>query len=124
MDQFKIEPSRNTPEIVLRPDGNMKIKGRSIHENVADFYKPALDWVEEYIADPPETTFIDIHLEYFNSSSAKYIIQMLQRLRMVAMKNKKFYINWFYEVGDEDILERGEYFSSVLDLPFNFIEVS
>ena len=67
MDQFRIEPSRNTPEIVLRPDGNMKIKGRSIHENVAEFYKPALDWVEEYIADPPETTFIDIHLEYFNN---------------------------------------------------------
>lgn len=124
MDQYRIEPSRNTPEIVLRPDGNMKIKGRSIHENVADFYQPILDWIEVYISDPPDTTYVDIHLEYFNSSSAKYIIQLLQRLRMVALKNKKFFINWFYEEGDEDILERGEYFSSVLDIPFNFIEIS
>lgn len=124
MDQYKIEPSRNTPEIVLRPDGNMKIKGRSIHENVADFYQAALQWADEYIIDPPDTTYVDIHLEYFNSSSAKYIIQLLQRFRLVALKNKKFFINWFYEEGDEDILERGEYFSSVLDIPFNFIEIS
>ena len=123
MEEYRIEPSRNTPEIVLRPDGNMKIKGRSIHENVADFYQAALRWADEYVNDPPNTTFVDIHLEYFNSSSAKYIIQLLQRLRLVILKNKKFYINWFDDNGDEDILERGEYFSSVLDIPFNFIEV-
>ena len=124
MEQYRIEPSRNTPEIVLRPDGNMKIKGRSIHENVADFYQAALNWADEYVTNPANTTYVDIHLEYFNSSSAKYIVQLLQRLRLVILKNKKFYINWFYESGDEDILERGEYFSSVLDVPFNFIEVS
>jgi hypothetical protein len=124
MIQYRIEPSRNTPEIVLRPDGNMKIKGRSIHENVADFYKPVLDWVEEYIVDPPDTTFVDIQLEYFNSASAKYIVQVLQQLRLVAIKNKKIFVNWFYEEGDEDILERGEYFSTVLDLQFNYIEIS
>jgi hypothetical protein len=42
---------------------------------------------------------------------------------MVALKNRKVFINWFYEEGDEDILERGEYLSSVLDVPFNFIEI-
>lgn len=123
MELYRIESSRNTPEIVMRPDGNIKIKGRSIHENVADFYQAALTWADEYVNDPPDTTFVDIQLEYFNSSSAKYIIQLLQRLRLVVLKNKKFYINWFYENGDEDILERGEYFSSVLDIPFNFIEI-
>lgn len=123
MDYYKVEPSRNTPEIVLRPDGNMKIKGRSIHENVAAFYKPAFEWVENYVLDPPENTYIDIQLEYFNSASAKYLVQLLQRFRMVAMKNRKVFINWFYEEGDEDILERGEYLSSVLDVPFNFIVI-
>jgi hypothetical protein len=40
------------------------------------------------------------------------------------LKHKKYIFNWYYEVGDEDILERGEYFSSILDVPFNFIKVS
>jgi len=124
MDQFLIKPTRNTPEIVLKPDGNMRLKGRSIHENVADFYKGSLEWIGEYIKDPAETTCVDIQLEYFNSASAKYIIQLLQKLQMVTLKNRKYFINWFYEEGDEDILERGEYFSTVLDIPFNFIEIS
>jgi hypothetical protein len=124
MDLYRIEATRNTPEIVLRPDGNMKIKGRSIHENVADFYKPVTEWIEEYLRNPADITYFDIQLEYFNSASAKYIVSVLHQLRMVALKNKKFYINWFYEEGDEDILERGEYFSSVIDVPFNFIEIS
>ena len=46
----------------------------------------------------------------------KYIIKLLQKFRKVLFKDKKLYINWFYEEGDEDILERGEYFSSVLDI--------
>ena len=108
MDQYRIDPTRNTPLIHLRTDGNMRISGRSIHENVAEFYQPAFDWAEMYILDPPESTCIDIQLEYFNSASAKFIISLLQKFRMVIFKNRKFVINWFYEEGDEDILERGE----------------
>jgi hypothetical protein len=32
-------------------------------------------------------------------------------------------INWYYEEGDEDILEKGENISSVLDVIFNFIMI-
>jgi hypothetical protein len=39
------------------------------------------------------------------------------------LKHKKFIINWYYEEGDEDILERGEYFSSILDVPVNIIKI-
>jgi hypothetical protein len=124
MEPFRIEPARNTPLISLKPDGNMKICGRSIHENVAEFYQPSFDWTDEYLVNPPEVTRIDIQLEYFNSASAKYIIKLLQKFREVLFKDKKLFISWFYEEGDEDILERGEYFSSVLDISFNFVEIT
>ena len=124
MDHYRIEPDRNTPLIHLKTDGNMKIRGRSIHENVAEFYQPVIDWAEEYIISPPDVTCIDIQLEYFNSASAKFIIQLLQKFKKVLFYDKKYIINWFYEEGDEDILERGEYFSSVLGITFNFIEIS
>ena len=124
MESFRIDADRNTPLISLKTDGIMTIKGRSIHENVAEFYKPAFDWAEEYVLDPADVTCVDIQLEYFNSASAKYIIQLLQKLRKVLFVDKKYVINWYYEDGDEDILERGEYFASVLDVPFNFIEIN
>lgn len=108
----------------MNPDGIIKIRGRSIHENVTEFFEPVTFWINEYIEDPAEVTCVDMILEYFNSASAKVFIQLLQKLTYVQLKNKKFIFNWYYEDGDEDILERGEYFSSILDVPFNFIKIT
>lgn len=124
MEQLLIESTKSSPEIILNPSGTLTFKGRSIHENAQEFFDSVISWVEEYINDPADTTFVDIQLEYFNSATAKYIIIMLQKLKQVRLKDKKYYVNWFYEEGDEDILERGEYFASVLDMDFNFVEIS
>lgn len=124
MEELRISPSKNTPEIVLNPEGMIRIKGRSIHENVTEFFSPVEDWVTNYILNPAEVTCVDINLEYFNSASAKVFIHLMQKITFVSLKNKKFIFNWYYEDGDEDILERGEYFSSVLDIPFNFIKIT
>lgn len=123
MEELRISPTKNTPEIVLSPQGIIRIKGRSIHENVTDFFDPIENWISEYIAVPAEITSVDMNLEYFNSASAKVFIHILQKITYVSLKHKKFVFNWYYEEGDDDILERGEYFASVLDVKFNFIKL-
>jgi hypothetical protein len=123
MEELRFSPTKNTPEIVLSPQGIIRIKGRSIHENVTDFFEPVEDWISEYIAVPAEITSVDMNLEYFNSASAKVFIHILQKITYVSLKHKKFVFNWYYEEGDDDILERGEYFASVLDVKFNFIKL-
>jgi len=124
MEELRISPTKNTPEIILNPDGIIRIRGCSIHEDVADFFEPVEDWITMYIVTPADVTCVDINLEYFNSASAKAFIHLLQKITYVALKHKKFIFNWYYEDGDDDILERGEYFSSVLDVPFNFIKTN
>jgi hypothetical protein len=123
MEELKISPTKNTPEIVLNPEGIIRIRGRSIHENVTEYFAPVEEWITEYIESPAEVTCVDMCLEYFNSASAKVFIHLLQKVTYVALKHKKFIFNWYYEDGDEDILERGEYFASVLDVPFNFVKI-
>ncbi len=122
MEDFIREQTSKTPEVRLRADGYLKISGRSIHENPEVFFDPMVHWVENYIKHSSPVTTVDIALEYFNSSSAKYILSMLQLLSAVLNENKELKINWFYEEGDDDILERGQYYSSVLGIPFNFVE--
>jgi hypothetical protein len=124
MKELKISPTKNSPDIILSPDGMIKITGRSIHENVAEYFAPVEEWIREYIEVPADLTCVDMNLEYFNSASAKVFIHLLELLKHVNLKNKKFIFNWYYEDGDEDILERGEYFASVLDVEFNFIKTS
>lgn len=124
MEELRITATKNTPEVILKPGGVISIRGRSIHENVIDFFSPVEDWITSYIKDPADVTYVDMNLEYFNSASAKIFIHLLQNITYVSLKNKKFIFNWYYEEGDEDIFERGEYFSSVLDVPFNFIKIN
>jgi len=124
MEELRISPTKKTPEIILNPEGIIRIKGRSIHEDVADFFKPVEAWVTHYIASPAEVTCVDMSLDYFNSASAKVFIHLMQKVTYVALKHKKFIFNWYYEDGDEDILERGQYFASVLDVPINFIKIT
>jgi hypothetical protein len=124
MEELRISPTKNSPEIILNPDGIIKIRGRSIHENVTDFFAPVEDWISGYILAPADVTRVDLSLEYFNSASAKVLIHLLQKITYVSLKHKKFIFNWYFEDGDEDILERGEYFASILDVPFNFIKIT
>lgn len=123
MKELRIASSKNSPEIILTPEGMVKIMGRSIHENVTEFFAPVDQWITEYIETPAEITCVDMNLEYFNSASAKVFIHLLELIKHVSLKNKKFIFNWYYEEGDEDIFERGEYFASVLDVPFRFIKM-
>jgi hypothetical protein len=122
MKELSIAPTKNSPEIILNPGGMLRIIGRSIHENVTEFFAPVEVWITDYIETPAEVTCVDLNLEYFNSASAKVFIHLLELIKHVSLKNKKFIFNWYYEDGDEDIFERGEYFASVLDVPFNFIK--
>ncbi len=122
MQLYRKDQTKNSPEITLDPEGFIRIKGRSILENATDFYKPVIEWIEEYVRKPVALTCIDIHLEYFNSATAKVLITLIQRASAVTFRNSKLKVNWYYEEGDEDILERGEYIESVLDIDFNYIK--
>lgn len=123
MEELRFAPTKNTPEIVLLPEGLIRIRGRSIHENAVDFFAPVENWISGYILSPADVTSVEMSLEYFNSSSAKIFVSLLQKITYVTLRHKKFVINWFYEEGDEDILERGEYFASILDVPVNFVRI-
>jgi len=124
MEGKKIEPTKKTPEVYLGPEGVIKIWGRSISEDAKGFYDEVNLWIDEYLKEPADVTSVEVTLEYFNSASAKQIIMILQKLLLLTLQHKKLNVNWFYEEGDEDILEKGEYFSSVLNLKFNFIELN
>ena len=124
-NQKKISPSIKTPEVILDPKGTIKLAGRLIPENAEDFFKPIEEWINEYFKNPAEITCVEICIEYINSVGTKYLLDIIHKITHIHLKknNKKFIINWYYNDEDEDILEKGRYFSSDLDVPFNFIKI-
>jgi hypothetical protein len=119
----KILSTIGSPEVILNPHGVITIRGRSINGNINTLNSEIEEWIDKYISNPAEITYIDFYLEYFNKANSRVFISILKKLETLNLLGKKFSINWYYEEGDEDILEKGEYLSSELNIPFNFIEI-
>jgi hypothetical protein len=124
-NQQIISPTKNTPEVILDQTGIIKFTGRLIPDNAEDFFNPIEEWINEYFKNPAKITCVEICLEYINSAGTKYLLDIIHRITHIHLKknNKKFAINWYYRDEDEDMLEKGRFFSSDLDVPFNFIKI-
>ncbi len=124
MEALIIEGTAKTPNVSFNGDtGKLEIKGRSIPENSIEFYKPLVDWLEEYAHAPKDKTVVDVHLEYFNTSSSKCILDVFKKLEAIHKNKYEILIIWHYEEDDEDMLEAGEDYESIIRVPFKMIEI-
>jgi hypothetical protein len=126
MDSINIEGTPKTPTISFDAgSGVIEIKGRSIPENSIEFYKPLVDWLDKFSEVAKGTVNVNIQLEYFNTSSSKCILDVFKKLENLQNKNNaEVIINWYYEEDDEDMLEAGEDYQSILKIPFNMVEIA
>ena len=84
MEPISIDGTPKTPTVKFDAGtGNIEIKGRSIPENSIEFYKPLVDWLEEYANGPMDKTTVNIQLEYFNTSSSKCILDVFKKLEAI-----------------------------------------
>jgi hypothetical protein len=124
MDPISIEGTAKTPTIKFEYDqGFLEIKGRSIPENSIEFYKPLIDWLDKYSSNPQIKTNVNIQLEYFNTSSSKCILDVFKKLESLHNKGSQIVINWFYEEDDEDMLEAGEDYQAIINVPFKMMQI-
>ncbi len=61
-------------------------------------------------------------MNYFNSSSAKFILDVIVEVHKFHLDGYSIKIDWYFDEGDDDMLETGEDLSDMVDFPFNFIE--
>lgn len=124
MENIVIEGTSKTPQVEFAAEkGELLIKGRSIPENSIEFYKPLIDWIDDYANNAQQATNVNIQLEYFNTSSSKCILDVFKRLEQIKNSGKQVTVKWHYELDDEDMLEAGEDYQAIIDLPFQMIEI-
>jgi hypothetical protein len=119
--EIHILPTGNIPEFLFSPEGIIKVKGRGLFGNNTEVIEQVLNWIDEYLRNPAEITNVILAFEYLNSSSTLIIVSILRKLSQIILQSEKLVIQWYYEEDDEDILERGEYISSTLNIPIEFI---
>jgi hypothetical protein len=125
MNNLFIAGNPKTPTINFDySSGIFEISGRSIPENSIEFYKPVIDWLEDYSLSPQKITLLKVKLEYFNSSSSKCLLDVFKKLDAIYLKNNEVFIEWYFEEDDEDMVEAGEDYASIIQVPFKVLEIT
>lgn len=125
MGILKISSTDISPEVNFDPAaGNFSIRGESRPENSGKFYEPILSWIEENKTEAffNKPVSLEMKLDYFNSSSSKYILDLLLLLESFKDEGADISIKWCFNKGEEDIQEAGEEFADIVSLPFVFVE--
>lgn len=124
MESIVIEGTPKTPSVNFDSgSGVLQLRGRSIPENSIEFYKPLVEWLDEYAGKPQSKTAVNIQLEYFNTSSSKCLLDLFKKLEIMHKNGSDILVKWYYEEDDEDMLEAGEDYQSIVNVPFKMIEI-
>ncbi len=124
MEALILKPTYNSPSVSFDAQtGLLEIGGRSIPEHANMFYEKLITWVKEYALTKPPKTEVNIKLDYLNSSSHKYLIELLEKLESIHTNGNQILVNWYFEEDDDEIKETGHECSELVKVPFNFIPV-
>lgn len=124
MENLIIETSTHTPEINFDSEKNvLAIIGESYPENTREFFEPMFTWLDQYLKTIDEQTVtVNVELIYFNSSTAKVLMNFFDTLEEFAEEGANITVNWIYDERNENAVEYGEDFQEDLEnVQFNLV---
>lgn len=131
MNPLILEATNTTAKLILDPTKNLfEISGESRPENTGKFFNPIVEWLNGYqnvlyfqksnYGKAPKMSF-RFSFDYFNSTSAKYIADMLTIMEKYVASGYEAEAVWCYDERDVDMKESGEEFALLVPkLPFIF----
>ena len=124
MQGYFIKSTKVTPSVYFSPEkGLMDMRGKSSPENPLTFYNHLFDSLDQFADSKFDKLVVNAAFEYFNTSSSKCLYSLFKKLAVINQKGKAVSVNWYYEDGDEDMMEAGEDLSFLFDFEFNYIEI-
>ncbi len=132
MQKLYINSGANTPEIHFSPDENIfLISGRSAPEDVRAIYYPVIQEIKNIVNDiivgkysiytPENPLIFKVDLTYFNSSSTKFLYDILFELNRLPPSGIQVKVEWFYDDEDLDMKEAGNDIALLAEMEFTYI---
>lgn len=133
MKPIKIEGTSTSPKVYFVPEENLlEISGYSRPENARDFYNPLLVWLEDFeeaylkrkFNDNSEPISFKFKYVYFNSSSAKFIYDLIILLSHIIKEGVPLKLYWYFDADDDELKEVGEELAEMAKVNLHFVEIS
>lgn len=125
MENLIIAASERSPEVNFDvAAGILQIRGESYPEDASSVFGPIFAALQDFLTQGGGKPLkVDFELIYFNSSSAKALMNMFQMLENAS--GCDIVVNWQFMADDETMKEFGEDFSEDLShITFNLVPVS
>ncbi len=126
MNNFYLPAQERTPEVDFRfLDNHLALRGEAYPEDAATFFGPLLHNLSLYCESiRGQALRFEFQLIYFNTSSAKALMNMVQVLESAARSGTQVEVHWLFKEDDEVIREFGEDFASELQhIQFRLIQI-
>jgi len=122
METLRFEPTDDSPQVLLdQEDNQFEISGKSLPEDVVEFYQPVLDWLNVYKEKPNSRTEFNVKMIYFNTASSKLILDILMIFEQMVEEGHKVVVKWHSMQSDEDMQEAGKEYEEMIDVPFEHL---
>ncbi len=132
MENLFIEATDVTPKVDFNlTTGVLEISGISRPEDVLVFFDIPLDWIHtltialsehSMMASEMPTLKLVFNMSYYNTSSSKYMIQILKSIMVVMDYGVDLKVEWHYEEGDDKMKEDGEDLADAVQIKFEYFE--
>ena len=119
-EKLIIQAAEDTPQVILDKENNkFEISGKSLPEDACEFYSPIKKWLIDYCKSPNETTIFNCKFNYFNSATARKLVEIFSVLESLKEKNAK--IVWQCKKDDSVIIDKGQELDYLINIPFEFV---
>lgn len=118
MTILNIPATSSTPEVDYNILNDVqRITGVSTPIDSVEFYSPMINWINQNANDLKENCVFEFELNYFNSSSMKALVWLLQQIEEMILNGKTWSICWVIVEDDEFMEEAAEAMQTLLEIP-------
>lgn len=123
-EKIEILGNQDTPGVIFDLENKLfQISGRAFPADADRFFQPLIKWLDEYRkSGPGGTTVFDVKMEYFNTASAKMLLDIFFKFEDIHEEGNEVKVRWYFLEEDEDMFEAGEEFDEIVELEFEFVE--
>ncbi|MGE5503368.1 MAG: DUF1987 domain-containing protein [Actinomycetota bacterium] len=126
MENLEIRATERSPEVRFDAGARvLSLRGESYPEDASTVFGPIFSWLEGFLARPAAPPVrVEFELIYFNSSSAKALMNIFLLLEKAATAGTPVTVEWRYTADDETMKEFGEDFAEDLEhVAFTLVEL-
>jgi hypothetical protein len=122
MKSLLIEASTSSPFVKFDLEaGYLEMGGESYPENSFEFYSPIIRWIEKFLSETKVDIIFSITLSYLNTSSTKYMIDILDRLEAAHRQGRAVKVEWYYDADNGRAGDTIEEFKEDFSMPFSVV---